>query len=148
MLEQADLSDPSLFHMTTVPSFVLQSFTGTAHHVKELLDLEMQMAKSIDQPLFYFGFSHAVNHAMCTSDKSRRKGRDAVRAVPENRLLVESDVHHPQDVLGGTLGAIAYVASARQRSIQQIAETTTRNALTFLRGGVKGAEKVAIIPMK
>jgi Tat protein secretion system quality control protein TatD with DNase activity len=113
----------------------MHSFTGTAHHVKELLELENKIP--LEKPLFYFGFSHAVNYAMCTSDKSRRKGREAVRAVPTNRLMVESDVHSPQDLLGGTAGAIAYVAWARNKSIEDIAETTSRNALVFVHCGVR-----------
>jgi Tat protein secretion system quality control protein TatD with DNase activity len=60
-------------------------------------------------PLLYFGFSHAVNVAMCSSEKSQSQGRDAVRAIPQDRLLAESDVSHPHEVLGGTAGAIAYL---------------------------------------
>jgi Tat protein secretion system quality control protein TatD with DNase activity len=82
--------------------------------------------------LFFFGFSHAVNYAMCTSDKSRRKGRDAVKAVPIDRIVVESDVHHLQDVLGGTIGAILYVAWSKQVSAVEIAERSARNGLKFL----------------
>eukprot|EP00980_Cylindrotheca_fusiformis_P018938 scaffold6331_cov195-Cylindrotheca_fusiformis.AAC.2 len=69
---------------------------------------------------------------MTTSEKSRRKGRDAVRAVPSDRLLVESDVHSSQDVLGGTAGAIAYVAWARDGDIMDIANSTSRNGLAFV----------------
>lgn len=128
------------------PAIAMHSFTGTAHHVKELLDLETTIRQRRRQgkktnkrreeqntPLFYFGFSHAVNYAMCSSDKSRRKGMEAVKAVPLDRLLVESDVHHHDDVLGGTLGAIAYVARARREAnIVDLAASTTRNAQRFL----------------
>jgi Tat protein secretion system quality control protein TatD with DNase activity len=108
----------------------MHSFTGTAHHVKELLTFENSI--SPHKPLFYFGFSHAVNYAMCTSDKSRRKGREAVRAVPSDRILVESDVHSPSDLRGGTAGAIAYAAWASNTSVEEMAEVTSRNGLTFL----------------
>lgn len=111
-------------------AIAMHSFTGTAHHVKELLNLEKRL--SPDRPLFYFGFSHAVNFAMCTSVKSRRKGKDAVAAVPLDRLLVESDVHASQDLLGGTTGAISYVSWATGTDIADVANITTRNGLTFL----------------
>jgi Tat protein secretion system quality control protein TatD with DNase activity len=68
---------------------------------------------------------------MCTADKARRQGRDAVRAVPIQRLLVESDVHAPSDVLGGTMGAAAYVAAIRDESIAITVRATTQNALRF-----------------
>ena len=41
------------------PAIGMHSFTGTAHHVKELLGLEK--LHSPEKPLFYFGFSHAVS---------------------------------------------------------------------------------------
>jgi Tat protein secretion system quality control protein TatD with DNase activity len=129
---------------TLPPAIALHSFTGTAHHVQELLGweaglppkLRYQVSGAYDisddsgiagrgdesnkndaiddpsPPLLYFGFSHAVNAAMCISEKSLRRGREAVRAVPKERLLVESDVSDPSDVLGGTTGAIAYLAWA------------------------------------
>jgi Tat protein secretion system quality control protein TatD with DNase activity len=113
------------------PTIAMHSFTGTAHHVKELLKLEKRFTS--EEPLFYFGFSHAVNFAMCTSEKSRRKGKKAVKAVPSDRLLVESDVHSSNDLLGGTAGAIAYVAWARESSLIEIATSTSKNGLAFLK---------------
>lgn len=143
------------------PAIAMHSFTGTAHHVKELLALE----QSIDfpnsrttrkkkrapkkntttenddtippppppkPPLFYFGFSHTVNYAMCTSDKARKKGKEAVQAVPLDRLLVESDVHSDMDVAGGTVGAISYVAWARNMHARDVMSATSKNGLAFL----------------
>jgi Tat protein secretion system quality control protein TatD with DNase activity len=121
----------------------MHSFTGTANHVKELLTFEKSI--SPQKPLFYFGFSHAVNYAMCTSDKSRRKGREAVRAVPSDRILVESDVHSPSDLRGGTAGAIAYAAWATNTSVEEMAEATSRNGLTFLGSGAYELETAPAI---
>ena len=81
--------------------------------------------------LFYFGFSHAVNHLMCTSEKARRKGIEAVISVPSDRLLVESDIHSTADVSLGTAGAVAYVAFARGDTLSDVAEQTTRNGLRY-----------------
>lgn len=112
------------------PAIAMHSFTGTAHHAKELIALEKQW--NFDHPLFYFGFSHTVNYVMNTSEKARRKGKEAVCAIPLGCLLVESDVHSSQDLLGGTAGAIAYVAWARQESIPHVANVTSQNAISYL----------------
>lgn len=133
------------------PAIAMHSFTGTAHHVQEILSFEkeilnqegakrqrnqkkqhMEESSNKQDGLFYFGFSHAVNHVMCTSDKARRKGTEAVCVVPSDRLLVESDVHASEDVVLGTAGAVAYVASARGEAVKEVAEHTTRNGLRFL----------------
>lgn len=135
------------------PAMAMHSFTGTAHHIKRLLQWEASLfgegpndkkKKKKHQsttpvtptptrpPLLYFGFSHIVNYEMCTSDKARRQGREAARAVPLNRLLAESDVHHPDDVATGTAGAIAYLAWALEEPITRIAEITAKNGLAFL----------------
>ena len=89
---------------------------------------------------------------MCSSDKARRQGLQAVRAVPRDRLLAESDVHCPRDVAVGTAGAIAYMAMALleedggddaedadqvSRMMETVADLTTRNGLAFLGGLVR-----------
>ena len=145
------------------PSIAMHSFTGTDHHVQEILKFEEEVMnpdqvhsnkrevrkkkKPIDTDdateqssnndtnkdcLFYFGFSHAVNHIMCTSDKARRKGIEAIRSVPSERLIAESDVHAAADVTLGTAGAIAYIASARGEQLSDISESTTINGLRYL----------------
>lgn len=145
------------------PAMAMHSFTGTAHHVKALLTWEATLfgegpndkknkSKSKGnpndnsqdvglsrrrRPLVYFGFSHIVNYGMCTSDKARRQGWEAVRAVPLDRLLVESDVHHPSDVASGTAGAVAYIAWALERPLEEVAEITARNGLNFLQSHIK-----------
>ena len=149
---QPDVDKGLLPSFLVPPTMAMHSFTGTAHHVKILLQWETTLfgegpndrrrKKKKEQqqqetprqspPLLYFGFSHIVNYDMCTSEKARRQGRDTVRAVPFNRLLAESDVHHPADVPAGTAGAIAYLAWALERSIPDVAEITAQNGLCFL----------------
>lgn len=145
------------------PAIGMHSFTGTAHHVGEILAFEKeilypeeveaggkrrrrkQKQQEADKDemqqltqdgekdvLFYFGFSHAVNHVMCTSEKARKKGSEAVRSIPSDRLLVESDVHNSADVILGTAGAAAYAAQVRGESLEQVARSTTKNGLRFL----------------
>ena len=69
---------------------------------------------------------------MCTSERARKKGLESVRSVPCDRLLVESDVHTPGDVVLGTAGSVAYVAHARGEPIEDVAQQTTLNGLRFL----------------
>ncbi|KAL7467182.1 hypothetical protein ACHAXS_007435 [Conticribra weissflogii] len=144
------------------PAIAMHSFTGTAHHAKELLEFEKELlhpegvdasgrkrreqklqsngmeSSSVesnaeeDDVLFYFGFSHIINHLMCTSEKARRKGVEAVRFIPSNRLLIESDVHAPEDVALGTAGALAFVAHIREEPIETLSYNCVRNGLKFL----------------
>jgi TatD DNase family protein len=120
------------------PAIALHSFTGTEHHIQQLLKWEATL--QLSSPLLYFGFSHAINCDMSTSVKSRRQNIAAIQSVPLDRLLAESDVHATQNVAGGTAGAIAYICFALNSdqndsqliSLQRVAELTTQNALRFL----------------
>jgi Tat protein secretion system quality control protein TatD with DNase activity len=111
------------------PSIGMHSFTGTAHHVQQLLKFEKHHKSSTK---VFFGFSHIVNYEMCSSQKSRRQGIEAVRSVPFDRLLAESDVHASADVPVGTAGAIAYLACVLKKSVAEVARQTTSNGITFL----------------
>lgn len=91
------------------------------------------VGQDIVPPLFYFGFSHTVNVAMCSSDKSRVQNIEAIRAVPMSRLLAESDVHSTANVKSGTAGAIAYLSAATSISLIDMADMTAKNAQEYLR---------------
>jgi TatD DNase family protein len=120
------------------PAMALHSYTGTAHQVGLLLQWERNRQPGSDsglsapQPLLYFGFSHSVNYVMCRSAKSRMQGRDTVRTIPRNRLLVESDVHSSSLETLGTTGAVAYLAWALEEPIQVVAQIVIENGLRFL----------------
>jgi Tat protein secretion system quality control protein TatD with DNase activity len=81
----------------------------------------------------YFGFSHSVNHLICTSEKAPRRGTKAVRSVPSDQLLVESNVHASINVTLGTAGAVAYAAHVRGERIEDVANWCVVNSLRFLR---------------
>lgn len=114
------------------PAMALHSFTGTAHHVKSLLAWEATLNLTEGQPLLYFGFSHAINYTMCSSEKSRRQGREAIDMVPPDRLLAESDLHVTSHILGGTVAAITYLAWALDKDVTLVAQQTRDNGLRFL----------------
>jgi TatD DNase family protein len=113
------------------PALALHSFSGTAHHIQQLLQWEQSLRRR-DAPLLYFGFSHVVNVAMCTSEKSQRQTRRAILEVPYDRLLAESDVACDAAIPAGTAGAVAYLAFVLQRPLQEVAEQTRNNGVRFL----------------
>jgi TatD DNase family protein len=138
------------------PALALHSFSGTAHHVQQLLQWEASLSgqsptrkkkkkifpeeeavedgtrlSATASPLLYFGISHAVNYGM-SSAKARRQARTAIQGIPPDRLLAESDVSGARGALGGTLLAVAYLAAVRQEPLAAVARQTTANALRFL----------------
>eukprot|EP00565_Helicotheca_tamesis_P009592 CAMPEP_0185727878 /NCGR_PEP_ID=MMETSP1171-20130828/3436_1 /TAXON_ID=374046 /ORGANISM="Helicotheca tamensis, Strain CCMP826" /LENGTH=480 /DNA_ID=CAMNT_0028396523 /DNA_START=585 /DNA_END=2027 /DNA_ORIENTATION=- len=168
------------------PKIGMHSFTGTAHHVKELLAFEESLYDTFSdrrgkkkakkkkkkkkqkedddgnqhddavekdentiqnpalkrKPIFYFGFSHSINVVMCSSSKSRKQGIEAIRAVPTNRLLAESDVHSHEDVPAATAGSVSYIAKAIGWDLMDTAELTALNGFEFLGVGDGGNDDV------
>jgi Tat protein secretion system quality control protein TatD with DNase activity len=121
------------------PAIALHSYTGTEHHVKSLLQWEASILRlpgpsyqAERPPLLYFGISHSVNYAMCTSVKAQRQGRSTLRIIPHDRLLLESDVHCSDSVILGTAGAAAFVAAVWHVPIEDVAAIATANALRFI----------------
>lgn len=112
------------------PAMALHSFSGTAHQVQQLLQWERTLQR--ETPLLYFGFSHIINVAMCTSERAQRQTRLAILQVPYDRLLAESDVHREEDVAAGTAGAVAFLAFVLERPLLDVAEQTRENGLRFL----------------
>ncbi|KAJ3464804.1 hypothetical protein MRS44_009590 [Fusarium solani] len=75
------------------PRICLHSFSGKSDAVKQYLK------PSIPAKIF-FSFSKTNNLA---SETARAKTEDAVRTVPDNRVLVESDLHTAGDRMDGEL---------------------------------------------
>ncbi|RMJ19359.1 hypothetical protein CDV36_000988 [Fusarium kuroshium] len=75
------------------PRICLHSFSGKSDAVKQYLK------PSIPAKIF-FSFSKTNNLA---SEAARAKTEDAVRTVPDNRVLVESDLHTAGDRMDGEL---------------------------------------------
>jgi Tat protein secretion system quality control protein TatD with DNase activity len=111
------------------PTIALHSFSGTSHQIKQLMEWEKSRKQETS---LYFGFSYAVNYVMNTSDKSRRQTLEAIRAVPSDRLLVESDLHCTEAALGGTLATIGFLAWVLHEHESTVAARTRENALRFL----------------
>jgi TatD DNase family protein len=120
------------------PAVALHSFSGSSHEVARLLRLDGAASR------LFFGFSHTVNVAMGGGPGSAAHAAllEAIRAVPEAALLVESDVDEHARAPLATRLALQLVADARGWSVEHAAECTTSNALRFLRAG-GGAERAA-----
>ncbi|KAJ1460337.1 TatD family [Pelagophyceae sp. CCMP2097] len=109
-------------------SVALHSFSGSAADVRALLE-DPAITTACD---VYFGFSHTVNVLMA-GKRDFAALLDAVRAVPEDRLLVESDVSEASTAHAATLRAVLLVAHARKWPAALAAEKTAANARSWLR---------------
>jgi len=89
----------------------------------------------------FFGFSHTVNVAMGCGDSAPKlaKLREAIRAVPDDRLVIESDEVGGASGLGriaAAMGlAVELVAKAKGWDEAHAARVTSANGLRFLRAG-------------
>mmetsp|Transcript_44318 Transcript_44318/g.145201 ORF Transcript_44318/g.145201 Transcript_44318/m.145201 type:complete len:326 (+) Transcript_44318:86-1063(+) len=109
------------------PAVGLHSFSGSAHQIGQLLSTRAG-------PRLYFGFSHTVNVAMGGAAEPQPALLDAIRAVPERKLLVESDCADERSATLALPLALRLVADARGWTLERAARTTTENGLRFLRG--------------
>lgn len=75
-------------------------------------------------PRFYFGFSHFAN-------SRSPKTREVVASIPDDRLLLESDLEYAGDVDTALRAMLACMAEAKGWTMEQAAEITARNAETF-----------------
>ena len=115
-------------------AIALHSFSGTAEQVRRLLALRPAGA------LLFFGFSHTVNVAMGGEPGSPAHETllEAIRAVPQERLLVESDCDSESVASDALRRAVQLVADARGWTAERAAELTTTNGLSFLQSGACG----------
>ena len=107
-----------------VPSIMMHSFTGSLEVQKRILNL-----KTIG-PKFYFSYSDTINSR---SNKTLAK----IRATPNDRILVESDIGDALLVDKQMESAIEMVALAKDWDIETAVRITMENTHRFLGLGVK-----------
>jgi Tat protein secretion system quality control protein TatD with DNase activity len=107
------------------PRICLHSFSGPAETVKQYV------ASSVPCEVF-FSFSTTIN---AWSDSSDGKVEAAVKAVPPDRLLVESDLHTAGDDMDRYLeDAIRKICSVRQWTLEEGVTQLGRNWKRFVFG--------------
>ncbi|KAJ1537116.1 hypothetical protein HK096_003883 [Nowakowskiella sp. JEL0078] len=104
------------------PRLALHSFTGSPDIAKGMVRLPGGVGKRI-----FFGISS------CVSGRSR-KVVERIKGIPDNRILLESDLYDPRDIDRAMVESLNIVSDAKGWTIQETAERTFRNAEEFLTG--------------
>lgn len=112
---------PADHHLPCPPTIMLHSFSASKEVLSSLVRLKTIGSR------FYFSYSDIVN------GRTLKKSLERIAATPDNRLLIESDVHNVVDVPKAMDNAIDLVMKAKSWSREEVLEITTRNSLKFLR---------------
>lgn len=104
---------------TLPPAIIMHSFAGTVGGMESLLSNKGR--KGNIQERLYFSFSKIVN-------MRAPKTIDVIKAVPEDRLLIESDQHSPAHGEEDLRRICEIIAEARGWSVEQTARITHANA--------------------
>ncbi|KAI8820690.1 uncharacterized protein EV422DRAFT_529768 [Fimicolochytrium jonesii] len=113
------------------PRLKHHSYSGSTETTRALLSLRSphrgRKRASLPTPgsRMYFSFSAGVNGRS-------PKAMERIRAVPDDRVLLESDTHDARIVDAAMEDACRLVAAAKGWTIEETAETTGRNARRFL----------------
>lgn len=67
-----------------------------------------------------------------SNPKTQQKNEEVLRYIPINRILVESDVSHPNNVIIGTFGAMDYVANVLNKPLEETVSLVAKNSVGFL----------------
>ena len=113
-----DMGDIFRARETFPPRVLMHSYGGTVAFLEGLTRMRRW------GPRFYFGFSSVVN-------LRSPKTQDVVRAVPADRLLVESDLVSPENAEAELREMVAFVARARGWTAEEAARITRENARRF-----------------
>lgn len=100
------------------PKILMHSFGGTVGY----LDSLVKMKKWGDR--FYFGFSSVVN-------LQSPKTKQVIASVPDDKLLIESDLVDPTDAEQSLRVMIAFIASSKGWTVEETCRITRENAERF-----------------
>ncbi|KAJ2964712.1 hypothetical protein NQ176_g10778 [Zarea fungicola] len=107
------------------PRVCLHSFSGSAS------TLEQWMKKNVPSRV-YVSFSTAVN---MSTEAVRSKIDDVIRAVPDDRILIESDLHKAGDTMEGLLEDMyQHVCQVKGWQLQEGVVRIRKNYQTFIFG--------------
>ena len=114
---------------TLPPAVAMHSFgAGGTEWVKRFLTLPTRV---------YFGFSECINHS---NSRTMEKVEGNVRAVPDDRLLLESDLDDPTTMDEACERFCGVLAAIKGWSLADAAARTTENAWQFLGPGFAADE--------
>jgi Tat protein secretion system quality control protein TatD with DNase activity len=98
----------------------LHSYGGSTGSIKQFLELKGFQ--------IFVSFSVGINARLTPANKLQ----ELIRAVPEDRLLIESDLNTPKGIDPCMMEITKIVAEARQWSIKQVVQITSRNWVNFV----------------
>lgn len=101
------------------PAIGMHSYGGSHDWIRRFLALPSEV---------YFGFSDIVNNR---GEKQKEKALENIRAVPDDRLLLESDLIDPADINEVLVDICALTAEAKGWSMEETARRTAENARRF-----------------
>lgn len=113
-----DVSDIFRLSPELPPRIFMHSFGGSEDFLRQLIKM-----KKVGER-FYFGFSSVIN---LRSPKTRA----VIRAVPDNRLLLESDLCDPTRAEEELRTMLAIIADIKGWSVRDAARITRENAQRF-----------------
>ncbi|TPX56008.1 hypothetical protein PhCBS80983_g04868 [Powellomyces hirtus] len=119
--EQREEEEEEVSRGASIPPAIMHhSYSGSTETIRALVSLPNGMGAR-----FYFSFSTGVNGRS-------PKTTDHIRAVPDDRILIESDLHDAQQIDAAVNDACRMVAEAKGWTMKETAERTRRNAERFL----------------
>jgi Tat protein secretion system quality control protein TatD with DNase activity len=105
------------------PAIMLHSYSGSPEQIQKLLRYPPVVSSR-----FYFSFSKVVNGRSTLVSKTHER----IRAVPDDRILIESDLHDAGVVNDACVSAAQLVAEAKGWSVGETILKTEENAARFL----------------
>lgn len=111
-----------VFEKVLPPRLCMHSYGGS-------VDMMRAFTKMDHPPEIFFSFSILINGRL-----QERKLQELISAVPEDRLLIESDHHSHMLVDGLLMDMVKKVSEIRGWSIEETVQKTTRNWHRFVYG--------------
>ncbi|KAJ3048722.1 hypothetical protein HK097_010260 [Rhizophlyctis rosea] len=108
------------------PTILLHSFSGSPQMITSLLSLPVPFSRRI-----FFSFSHAINTRSA-------KFADRIKAVPDDRILIESDLHDASLVDRAMWEGLKMVAGVKGWTLEECVERVKGNVEEYLRFGREG----------
>ncbi|KAJ3081413.1 hypothetical protein HK102_002358 [Quaeritorhiza haematococci] len=115
-------STPSSTPVFNVGNIMLHSYSGSPDTLKMLLRLRHV------GPRIYCSVSYFVN------GRNLAKGIERIKAIPDDRILIESDLGDIDRVEGAIVEVVRMVSEAKGWSVDETLERTYANAMRFLGG--------------